>query len=234
MAAPSSPASRSPSRALCCSSTENARPMASSDASRTAIQKSPGATRARMPRSGSSAKAKSRTTIRPNGRICAIATRDRDSIRRSLPATSPASRQRLMAARSRLRSAWSTRSASASRVCPDSTRTSRVASARARSSSCDAITTVRPSAGAAATISCRTSRPSASSPACGSSRSSSFGSRTSAPPRARRRRWPAESLRWVRSATAPRPRRSMVGSGSSSRPAARVTNRRFSRTVRSS
>ena len=58
-------------------------------ASRTAIQKRPGATRARMPRSGSSANANSRITMRPNGRICEIATRDRDSIRRSLPDHQP-------------------------------------------------------------------------------------------------------------------------------------------------
>ena len=54
-------------------------------------QNRPGATRVRTPRSGSRANAKSNSTISPNGRICCAVTRDRASIRRSLPATSAAS-----------------------------------------------------------------------------------------------------------------------------------------------
>ena len=60
---------------------------------------------------------------------------------------------------------------------PAITATSRVAWRRATSSSCDASSTVRPSAGAAASTASTTARPSASRPACGSSSSSNSGSR---------------------------------------------------------
>ena len=84
---PSRPDSRNPSRAALPSSTANARPTASSAARRTAVQKRPGATRDNRPRSGSRANAKRTRTIAPNGSTCCIATRDRRSMRRSLPAT---------------------------------------------------------------------------------------------------------------------------------------------------
>src|SRR5688572_30466914 len=65
---------------------------ASSAENSTATQNSPAAARVRTPRSGSRAKAKSTTTSTANGTICCSATRERASMRRSLPATSSASR----------------------------------------------------------------------------------------------------------------------------------------------
>src|ERR1700694_1721830 len=66
--------------------------MASSDEKRTATQNRPAAPRASTPRSGSRAKANNTRTRTANGATWLIATRERASIRRSLPATRAASR----------------------------------------------------------------------------------------------------------------------------------------------
>ena len=175
-AGPSRPESRRPSRAPLSASIPNARETASSDASSTVIQNSPGATRRRTPRSGSSANANRSRTISPNGAICCIVTRERASMRRSLPATSRTSCQRFtwitrsvvaagdtpaaaspslasslrsgFARRVRARLRWLPRSGTPGSVAWPAVRTtSRSASARTRSSSCDAMSTVLPSVG---------------------------------------------------------------------------------------
>ena len=115
---------------------------------------------------------------------------------------------------SALRSSVAPRAASraGSTAWPAVRTTSRSASARVRSSSWDAMSTVRPSLGAARTISSSTARPSASSPACGSSRSRSRGSRDHATASASRRRWPADSFRCTTSRAPTRPTRSSAAS----------------------
>src|SRR5438105_11740992 len=65
---------------------------ASSDDRRTAIQKRPAAARTSTSRSGSTANANSTSTSTANGATWFRATRDRSSMRKSLPATSAASR----------------------------------------------------------------------------------------------------------------------------------------------
>src|SRR4051794_7657474 len=92
MPAGSSAARRKPSRASSSASTANDRCTASSEENSTASQNSPGAARSSTPRSGSRAKANSTSTRTANGAIWFVATRDRASIRRSLPATRAASR----------------------------------------------------------------------------------------------------------------------------------------------
>src|SRR5260221_308482 len=93
-AAPSSPERRRASRTPFSPSTAKAREMASNPARSTATQKRPGATRGRRPRSGSRAKANRSSTIPAKGSTWLRATRERASIRRSLPATSSAWRTR--------------------------------------------------------------------------------------------------------------------------------------------
>src|SRR4051794_23386751 len=92
MPAGSSAARRKPSRASSSASTANDRCTASNEENSTASQNKPGAARSSTPRSGSRAKAKSTRTRTANGAIWFVATRDRASILRSLPATRAASR----------------------------------------------------------------------------------------------------------------------------------------------
>src|SRR5437763_5201051 len=92
MPAGSSPERRRPSRAESAASMAKLRCTANSVQRSTATQKSPAVARARRPRLGSSAKAKSTRTARANGATWFVATRERSSTLRSLPATSSASR----------------------------------------------------------------------------------------------------------------------------------------------
>ncbi len=80
-------------------STATLRCTASTDEKRIATQKSPGAAWTSGDWSGPRAKANSTSTITPNGAIWARATRERASMRRSLPPTSNASRHPLNARR---------------------------------------------------------------------------------------------------------------------------------------
>src|SRR5207237_4107209 len=87
MPAGSSPESRSPSRVASPASMANERCTERRVANRTVTQKRPGAALVSTPRSGSRAKANSTSTRRANGATWLVATRDRASMRRSLPAT---------------------------------------------------------------------------------------------------------------------------------------------------
>src|SRR5665213_1082405 len=86
------PERRSPSLAPSEDSTETLRWMASTVQNRTATQKRPGAPLAITWRSGPRAKAKRTRATIPNGATWDSATRERPSIRRSLPAIRAASR----------------------------------------------------------------------------------------------------------------------------------------------
>src|SRR5438128_1103676 len=88
----SSPASRWASPTPSAASIDALRCTASSDDSSTATQNNPAAARTSTPRSGSRANANSTRIRTANGAIWFNATRDRSSMRRSLPATSSASR----------------------------------------------------------------------------------------------------------------------------------------------
>src|SRR5437763_16302729 len=92
MAAGSRPERRRLSRAPSLASTANDRWRASRAQNKTATQNSPAAARASTPRSGSRAKANRISTSRANGATWFVATRDRSSMRRSLPAITAASR----------------------------------------------------------------------------------------------------------------------------------------------
>src|SRR5436309_3784085 len=92
MAAGSRPDRRRLSRAPSLASTAKARWMASRAQNSTATQNSPAAARARTPLSGSRAKANRISTSMANGATWLVATRDRTSMRRSLPAITAASR----------------------------------------------------------------------------------------------------------------------------------------------
>src|SRR3954451_20567077 len=91
MPAGSRPLSRSPSRAPSADSMAKLRWIARRALNVTAIQNSPAAARVRRPRSGSRAKANSTSTSTANGAIWLAVTRERASMRRSLPATRTAS-----------------------------------------------------------------------------------------------------------------------------------------------
>src|SRR5437763_15223519 len=92
MAAGSRPERRRLSRAPSLASTANDRWRASRAQNKTATQNSPAAARASTPRSGSRAKANRISTSRANGATWFVATRERSSMRRSLPAITAASR----------------------------------------------------------------------------------------------------------------------------------------------
>src|SRR5687767_1938647 len=91
MPAGSRPLSRRPSRPPSADSRAKLRWIASSALKVTANQNRPAAARVSRPRSGSRAKANSTSTSTANGAIWLSVTRDRSSIRRSLPATRAAS-----------------------------------------------------------------------------------------------------------------------------------------------
>ncbi len=119
----------------------NARPIASSAASSTAIQNRPGATRARIAAVGVEGEREQQDHDQP----------EREDLRERDPG--PGLDPQVLARHEPGLAPEAHDASSTSRgdeVQPESTRTSRVASARARSSSWEAITTVRPSAGAAA------------------------------------------------------------------------------------
>ena len=173
---------------------------------------------ARIPRSGSSANANSRITISPNGRICCAVTRDRASIRRSLPATSAASRQRFTRHPDRSTSlgVGDRLDAGPRRAWPAAITTSRVGERPG------VLELVRRHQHGPALGRARRRRPRRAPRGPrrrgrrGARRAAGAADRaTSATASARRRRCPAESRRWTTSATAPRPRRSSAASASS-------------------
>src|ERR1700730_11643687 len=88
----SSPDSRNASRPPSAASMAKLRWMARRAEKTTATQKRPGAALVRKPRSGSRAKAKTINTNKAYGATWLVATRERNSTRRSFPATSAASR----------------------------------------------------------------------------------------------------------------------------------------------
>src|SRR5690606_36511093 len=94
MPAGSRPDRRSASRPPSADSIVKARWMASRAQNRTVTQKSPALARPRNPRSGSRATPKRLRTSTAKGKTCCIVTWERSSIRRSLPATRPASRNK--------------------------------------------------------------------------------------------------------------------------------------------
>ena len=232
---PSRPESRRPSRAPLSASIANAR---DDREQRGEQHRDPEQARARpgarMPRSGSSANANSSSTISPNGRICCerdprpgldaqVLARDEPRPRARGHARSPPAAGR-RAARSRR----------GDRGLAVDEHDLAVGERRGRSSSsCDASSTVRPSAGAARDdVVERPRGPSASSPACGSSSSSS--SRVARPARPRARaggaaRPRAGGARTSASGVEPDAARARRRRRRSSRPAARAAKRRFSR-----
>src|SRR4051794_38371634 len=92
MPAPSRPDRRRASRASSSDSITNDRWMAKSPENSTVTQNSPGPTDASVPRSESRAKANTMRTSSAKGTTWLMLTRERASIRRSLPATRTASR----------------------------------------------------------------------------------------------------------------------------------------------
>ncbi len=237
------PDSRRPSRAPSEDSTDTLRWMARTVQNRTATQNRPGAPLAIVWRSGPRAKAKSTSATIPNGATWDRATRERPSMRRSLPATSTASRH--MGHRSvrggdivrggDREEAAGTRSRRAV-TRPPVTVTARPARSSTGPDSWLAISTVTPLAAASRTAWSSRSRADASRPAWGSSSSQSSGHRAVRTASATRRRCPADSLPAEVLARRPTsPHRSRAGSiRATSPPAARTAKRTFSRTVRSS
>ena len=175
MPAGSMPDRRRPSRVPSPDSMAKLRWVASTVENRTASQNSPGAAASSAAGPGPRAKANSTRTSRANGSTCQSATRDRGSIRRSLPATSRASRHMgAPAAGDQARPDGTAVSGArrpprslARRPAPPAMATTRSASGTASSGSWDESSTAAPPATASATISASRSRAAGVQPGVG-------------------------------------------------------------------
>src|SRR6266403_1250721 len=207
-------------------------------ANRNAIHSNPGPNRRDSSRVGSNVKLNSTTTIKIKTTVVVSSSRERNSVRSSLPSSTEVLENRLIyaLAKVRIERRLAPFCVSATTV-PESRRIPRVASAEISDSPCRLIKIVEPAPWRRHNVSANQLAPWGSSPVDGSSRSNTDGSCSRARAMATRWRIPRENVRTTESRRSNKPTSSsndstrLAGSGI---PSSRANSSRFSSAVSSS
>src|SRR5882762_456454 len=207
-------------------------------AKRNAIHSNPGPNRRDSSRVGSNVKLNSTTTIKIKTTVVVSSSRERNSVRSSLPSSTEVLENRLIyaLAKVRIERRLAPFCVSATTV-PASRRIPRVASAEISDSPCRLIKIVEPAPWRRHNVSANQLAPCGSSPVDGSSRSNTDGSCSSARAMATRWRIPRENVRTKESRRSNKPTSCssdstrLAGSGI---PSSRANSSRFSSAVSSS